>query len=248
MRILAVNDDGINEKGLQVLTEVLRKQHDVSVIAPDKNRSGVSHGFTMNSPLCLHKVGEQQFTCSGLPADCTIEGCKGALGFIPDIVVSGINRGANIGTDILYSGTAAGARQGAIYGIPSIAISLESKINKWNFNPLAHFVLDNIEKLIQLCDKNVFLNINALDLQEKETYKGAKLTVPSLRDYRDLLEFYTSPNGDTYSFFRGGSIITKPGESTDFAAVENKCISISRINAQPQAIKGVAVPTFTLRG
>jgi 5'-nucleotidase len=248
MRILAVNDDGIKEKGLQVLIDVLGKRHEVWVIAPDKNRSGVSHGFTMTSPLCLHKVAQQRYTCSGLPVDCTIEGCKGALGFIPDIVVSGINRGANIGTDILYSGTVAGARQGAIYGLPSIAVSLESKINEWNFKPLAQFVLDNLENLVLLCEKNIFLNINALDLQENETYKGVKMTIPSIRDYRDVLEFYTAPAGDTYSFFKGGNIVTEPGESTDFAAVENRCISISRVNAQPQAIKGVAVPAFTLRG
>lgn len=252
MRILVVNDDGITEKGLKVLTNVLKLDHDVWVLAPHKNRSGVSNAITMNKPLCVHKIDEQVFTCSGLPVDCTIEGCKGVFGFVPDVVVSGINRGANIGTDILYSGTAAGARQASLYGVPSIAVSLESKINKWNFKPLADFVLDNLNMLISLCEKDIFININALDLHENESYKGVKMSVPAIRDYKDSLEFYVAPNGDTYSFFKGGTINTDIENTdsiseTDFSVVEQGFIAVSKVYALPKAVDGVKVPDFRLR-
>ncbi|HZK20506.1 MAG TPA: 5'/3'-nucleotidase SurE [Treponemataceae bacterium] len=248
MRILLVNDDGINEKGLQVLVDVFEEHHEVWVIAPDKNRSGVSHGITMHSPHHLHQIAKKKFSYTGLPVDCTVAGCNGALGFTPDIVLSGINKGANIGTDIVYSGTAAAARQASLYNIPGIAVSLESKSNRWNYKPLAEFVLDNLQLLISLCEKNMFLNINAIDLDVDQNYKGVKYTIPSEREYGDKLVLYTAPNEDTYTFFKGGNVKTKPGKTTDFSAVEDGYISISRVLAQPVANNVDTVPVFTLRG
>ncbi|OJF77596.1 MAG: hypothetical protein BKP49_01030 [Treponema sp. CETP13] len=247
MRILVVNDDGINEEGVQILLDVLKERHDVWAIAPDKNRSGVSNGITMKNPLCLHKIAEKKYTCSGLPVDCTIEGCKGFLDFTPEVVLSGINRGANIGTDILYSGTAAGARQSSLYNIPGIAVSLEKGNGEWNFKPLAEFVLDNLEELCSLCEKNIFVNINAHSIRQDEVYKGVKMTVPAIRDYCDGLDFYKANDRDTYSFFKGGDIHTEFGENTDNYAVDSGFISVSQIYAQPIAKNGDTIPSFTLR-
>jgi 5'-nucleotidase len=126
MNILLTNDDGINSDGILKLAEALRSggNHKVTIIAPDVNRSGVSHALSFfNNAVKLYRIEEDTWSCTGFPADCIIAG----LGFLPerpDIVLSGINRGENLGTDLIYSGTAAAARQGGLAGIPSIALSL----------------------------------------------------------------------------------------------------------------------------
>ncbi len=230
MKVLLTNDDGFGAKGLIALYEAFSRNHDVWVIAPDQDRSGVSHGFTMSVPLCLKELGEKQFSCSGLPADCTDVGIKRILGSKPDLVVSGINKGANIGTDVLYSGTAAAARHASMHDIPGIAVSLCSRRNEWDYTNLANFVEQNCESLIQLCERDVFVNINGMDINE---YKGWKYTVPSRRNYQDMPEIYTSPIGHLYSFFNGAPVQTDRIDGTDYTAIEDGYISIGRILAQP---------------
>ncbi len=229
MKILLTNDDGFGAQGLEALIAAFSVHHDVWVVAPDQDRSGVSHGFTMNVPLCIKTQASQQFACSGLPADCTDVGIKKIVTGKPDVVVSGINKGANLGTDIVYSGTAAAARHACMHGIPGIAVSLSSD-GHWDYIPLASFVANNIEQLIQLHEKDVFININASD---KDILKGCKYTIPARRNYQDVPEFFTAPNGHTYSFFNGAPVQTDLIEGTDYTAVHNGYISISRVLAQP---------------
>ncbi len=230
MKVLLTNDDGFGAAGLNALYEAFSKNHDVWIVAPSQDRSGVSHGFTMTSPLCLKEKGKNQFTCSGLPVDCVDVAIKKLMGSKPDVIVSGINKGANIGTDIVYSGTAAAARHASMHDIPGIAVSLSSKKNVWDYTALARFVAKNVESLISLCMKDVFVNINALD--EKE-YKGCKFTLPARRNYQDIPELYTSPLGDIYSFFNGAPVQTDAVDGTDYTCVEDGYISISRILSQP---------------
>ena len=170
------------------------------------------------------------FKCSGLPADCTDVGTKRLMDKLPDAVISGINRGGNIGTDILYSGTAAAARQASLHGIPGIAVSLESKTGDWNYGPLAAFVRDNLANLISLCAEDVFVNINARDLP---SYKGWRMTVPAKRDYRDSAELWDAPDGHLYSFFKGGTAVAPLKADNDYTAVQEGFISVSRVFAQP---------------
>lgn len=235
MTLLLTNDDGFGADGLEALIKVLSPIHTVYVVAPDRDRSGVSHGFTMLKPLRLMKMGERMFRCSGLPADCTDVGTKKLMDKVPDAVISGINRGANIGTDILYSGTAAAARQASLHGIPGIAVSLESGDGNWNYEPLARFVCDNLEKLIGLCERDVFININAKDAP---SYTGWKMTIPSRRNYNDSSELIHAPDGHVYSFFKGGKVHTPLHEDTDYAATQAGCISVSRIVSQPCSAPG----------
>ncbi len=230
MKILLTNDDGFGSNGLEALIEVFSKKHDVWVVAPDKNRSAVSHGITINEPLCLKKISSQQYTCSGKPADCADIGFKIITNGKPDVIVSGINRGPNIGTDIIYSGTAAAARHVSMHGIPGIAVSLDSKNDTWNYKPLAEFVEKNLENLMKLCDKDVFVNINASDSM---ALKGWRFTVPSHRKYNDFPEIFNAPDGCMYSFFKGGDVITDNFENSDFTCVEKGFVSISRLLAQP---------------
>ncbi len=232
MTVLLTNDDGFGAKGLEALIAAFSIHHDVWVIAPDQDRSGVSHGFTMGVPLCIKTKEKQQFSCSGLPVDCVDVGIKTILEKKPDVVVSGINRGANIGTDILYSGTAAAARHASMHGIPGIAVSLTSERGLWSYTPLATFAANNIENLIKLFQKDVFININASD---NGPLKGCSYTIPSKRNYQDSPKTFTAPDGHMYSFFDGAPVQTDMVEGTDYTAVQNGYISISRILAQPCA-------------
>lgn len=243
MKILVTNDDGLDAEGIQVLAAVLRTRHDVWVVAPSLNRSGVSHGLTMNDPLRFRIAGERDFSCSGLPVDCSITGSQGIMPELPDVVVSGINRGANLGTDIVYSGTAAAARQASFSGIPGIAVSLVSEDGPFFWEPLARFVLDNLDTLIALCERDVFVNINAPSLP---AYRGARLAGISRREYRDSIVMHDGPDGCKYSFFRGGNIVTHGDGNTDWDVVDSGCVAVSRVYSQPVPAPAgpVAQPVF----
>lgn len=245
MKILVTNDDGLDAEGIHVLASVLGTRHEVWVVAPSINRSGVSHGLTMTEPLRFKVMGEREFSCSGLPVDCAITGSQGIMPVLPDVVVSGINRGANLGTDIVYSGTAAAARQASINGIPGIAVSLVSQDGPWYWEPLARFVLENLEPLISLCRKDVFVNINAPSIT---AYSGARMTGISRRDYRDSIIMHDGPDGCKYSFFQGGNIRTEGDGNSDWDAVEAGCVSICRVYAQPVNPDDTmsAIPDFVL--
>lgn len=233
MKILVTNDDGIMSEGLQKLVKTLEKKHNVWVVAPDRNRSAVSHSILMNSPLKIEKKAHTQYACSGVPVDCVVHGIRAILKENPDCIISGINHGANLGTDILFSGTAAAARQGSLYGIPSIALSLESPDRSYDFTYLLNFLSKHLESLIELCEKDVFLNINALS---PGPYKSCVLTKPSRRSYNDGTEHFIAPDGQHYSFFRGGTIDTEHRDGSDYLALIRGDISISRIYSQPMSL------------
>ena len=234
MKILLTNDDGIHAEGLLALVKYLEKKHEVWVVAPDRNRSGVSHGITMAEPLKLCQLAENRFSCSGVPADCTFTAINGILNEYPDVVISGINKGPNLGTDIIFSGTAAAARQASFYGIPGIAVSLASFEEPLDYSALADFVSKNIEKLVTLCEKDIFLNINAASL---DSYKGYKLTSLSKRSYQDKVSLYNAPNGKFYSFFLGGGVESFGDENSDEKATAQGYISISRVLSQPISLE-----------
>ena len=234
MKILLTNDDGIHAEGLLALVKYLEKKHEVWVVAPDRNRSGVSHGITMAEPLKLCQLAENRFSCSGVPADCTFTAINGILNEYPDVVISGINKGPNLGTDIIFSGTAAAARQASFYGIPGIAVSLASFEEPLNYSALADFVSKNIEKLVTLCDKDIFVNINAASL---DSYKGYKLTSLSKRSYQDKVSLYNAPDGKFYSFFLGGGVESFGDENSDERATAQGYISITRVLSQPISLE-----------
>jgi len=158
MNILITNDDGIASEGLRILADVLRKEHSVWVIAPHMERSAASQSITLRKPVSLRKAGEQTYSCNGTPADCVLYGVGSVLPAVPDVVISGINRGENIGTDILYSGTVAAARQAVIMGIPGIALSCQ--IGDEAYRDAAELLNDELPKLIKLWNPRIVLSIN----------------------------------------------------------------------------------------
>lgn len=213
------------------MVSVLRERHEVWVVAPADNRSGVSHGISMSNQLVFREVGHQEHSCSGFPVDCTIIGSQALMPFPPDAVISGINRGANLGTDIMFSGTAAAARQASFTGIPGIAASIVGdETHEFNWEPLSRFILNNLEQLISLCARDVFVNINAHSLS---SYKGAVLTSISRREYRDNIKLTEGEDGAKYSDFKGGRIVTTGDGRSDWELVERGFIAVSRVFAQP---------------
>jgi 5'-nucleotidase len=234
MTILLTNDDGIESQGITVLYDILSKKHDVFIFCPDSNRSAISHGINMYNPVTVNKLSDNKYTCSGTPVDCVFNAVRSVMKTAPDVVISGINKGANLGTDIIYSGTAAAARQAALFGISGIALSIytKSQDEKYQFDAMAEFVSENLETLKALATSDFFVNINALSLN---AYKGVKYARLSKRKYADGELIYTSPMNKMYSFFVGGKVTNEGDENCDTAVSEKGYIAVSRVFAEPVA-------------
>ena len=240
MKILVTNDDGIHCEGLTILAEELSKEHEVWIFAPDGDRSGTSHSMTLRSPSKVRRLEERVFTCSGVPADCVMMVRMGAIPFRPDIVVSGINRGPNLGTDLLYSGTAAAARQAVLYDTPGIAVSLATYNPPFDFKPSARFVREHLGDLLNLWDDTVFININvppALNLESLEAVHAR----PGRRRYTDSLHAFEAPDGYSYCFVTGGKIENEEDPYSDIEVVNSGRVAISRVLVHPQVSAGFPV-------
>jgi 5'-nucleotidase len=236
MRILVTNDDGISAAGIIALANALSLEHEVWVCAPDKERSGVSHGLTLGAPTRLRQMSERSFSCSGTPSDCVVLAMLGAIGPKPDIVVSGINRGPNLGTDIVYSGTCAAAREAVLSGIPGIAISCASRDERLLYGGAASFVLKNLERLLAACSGDVFVNINAPSSDGEEL--AAEWCTPCERDYGNEMESFEAPDGFKYCFLTGGGMEACDGEANDFRVLSSGKIAVSPILVHPQVPAG----------
>lgn len=245
-KILITNDDGISSTGLKVLAEKLSEVCDVFIMAPSQNQSGVSSKITLDTAIEFVRISENEFSCSGTPADCVIssvchdfffDGEGEKISF--DAVFSGINRGPNLGTDTVYSGTIAAARQAVLYNIPGIAVSLESPEfdyanTNFNFEGIAHFCAKNLDTLISLCRGDLIVSINALSAEE---YKEVVFTSLCKRDYNDTVKI-TETRGEKLSgVCAGGKILTEGEKGCDFEAVRNGKISVSLLKANPEAVE-----------
>ncbi|MDR2575853.1 MAG: 5'/3'-nucleotidase SurE [Treponema sp.] len=234
MRLLLTNDDGINSPGLLLFAAALRKAgHRVFVLAPSADRSGVSHSITfLNMPRKIVRVDEDTWSCDGTPVDCVVIGLMGGLPeCVPiDAIVSGINRGANLGTDLVYSGTAAAARQGALCHIPSLALSLLEG-DAWYWDMAVAFALERFAEMLAFWKPDCFVNVNIPG--QKENPRGLVHAFPSLRYYNDSIETYYAPDGQRYCFARSGEVSAKPEKGSDWEAVTGNNASISDILIHP---------------
>lgn len=188
MRILLTNDDGINAEGIFVLAKTLQKEHDIMVVAPSEQRSACGHSITIYRPLTVKKVKINELDCEcysvdGTPADCVKIATNKLIEGKIDLVISGINDGLNLGTDVLYSGTVSAAIEAAIYNIPSIAISMDRGNGKINYNVAVRFIKEFISKLDVLCIwSDIVLNINVPNI-DNEKIKGFKVCNLGTRIY-----------------------------------------------------------------
>lgn len=228
--VLLTNDDGIYSSGLRELRERLEAHHDVWTVAPDGERSGVASKITLIEPIRFDRIAERSYATSGTPVDCVILATRGAIPVVPDVVISGINLGPNLGTDITYSGTCAAAREAAYRRIPGIAVSLNSFHAPYHFGPVADFVVATLPALVELWDEFHFVNINAPNIAEPH---GRAITEPAIRHYDDTLHPFEPPRGGTYFFVDGRPSPTPLREGTDWHAVEQGLISISPVALNP---------------
>ena len=243
MKILLTNDDGISSEGLKKLVEFLQKssKYKVFVVAPDRNRSGISHGVSIFSgPLSLKSIDEYTWSCSGFPVDCIITGLNAILPERPDIVLSGINKGANLGTDIIFSGTAAAARQASLKGIPAIALSLVGYGNFY-WDMAVSWSVDNLEKLMSYWRKDSFVNVNIPN--SRDGPDGYRLTWPAVKHYYDSISIIDapegshSPEGNQFCFIvpKGESVENEAGSDCD--VVSQNFVSVSPIANHPVILR-----------
>ena len=231
MKILLTNDDGIFSEGIATMRKALEPHHDVWTVAPDVERSGMSHAITLKDAVRVSEVGDRSYSCSGTPADCILHSLLGAIDVEPDLVISGINYGPNIGTDIVYSGTVAAARQAALMKRPAVAVSLVGMQGPLNFELAAQFVSQNVELIAELWLPDHFLNINVPNVFDESP--PAVLTHPARRIYRDHLEQFTSPSGERYFFLLGTLDEAELEHGSDFEAVTDHKISVSPVYLHP---------------
>lgn len=231
MKILLTNDDGIESNGLKRLREALEPSHEVWTFAPDGERSGRSHSITLKGAIRVRQTDERLFSCGGSPADCVLLAFHGALPVVPDLVLSGINLGPNLGTDIIYSGTAAAARQAALMGHAGVAVSLASAGKPHHLDGAVAFAAANVERFRSLWTPDHFLNINVPNVPGSGF--PFRVTHPSRRIYNDRLVSFAAPDGEMYYFLEGDLAEASLEEGSDWDAVQRGQISVSPIYLHP---------------
>ena len=237
MNILLTNDDGIDSDGIVKLAEALRSsgKHRVFVIAPEINRSGISNALSiLNNPVKMSLVEEDTWSCSGYPADCVIAGIKLVHPSKPDLVLSGINRGENLGTDIIYSGTASAARQGSLIGIPGIALSLASN-GAFCWDMAASWVVDHLEELLAFWKRETFVNVNIPNSSGGP--EGIITSWPAAKNYKDTLSETTLRNGSRFFFLEAGEDPEIDEAGSDCDVVSRNYVSVSTVYNYPAVIR-----------
>jgi 5'-nucleotidase len=234
LRILVSNDDGIGAPGIQALALALADCHEVYVVAPDRERSATGHALTLHRPLRAehYELGDKiraAWAVSGTPSDCI----KLALGTLleapPDLVVSGINRGPNLGTDVLYSGTVSAALEAVINGVPAVAFSLTDFVDA-GYEPCAAFARELVAQLpIENLPEQCLLNVNFPFLEAGGAYHGVRVTRLGRRKYRDRFEHRTDLRGRTFYWLAGEAEEQGEHPASDVVAIQEGYVTITPI-------------------
>lgn len=226
--ILVSNDDGIYSEGIRVLADKLKVLGRVIVVAPDQERSAASHSLTLHRPLRVKKIGNDMYAVDGTPTDCITIGVKEILPRRPDVIVSGINKGANLGDDVHYSGTVSAALEGAIMGIQGIALSLMTH-EKNGFDGAAQFAVLLTRKVLKEgLPKGVILNVNFPPGSSKKI-KGYQFTKQGKRNYGDIIAERIDPRGRKYYWIGGDQEGFENISGSDCNAILENYISITPI-------------------
>lgn len=234
MRILLTNDDGINAKGIHALINELNTIAEIYVAAPDSERSGTGHSITVFDPIKAAETKiagiKQGWLVGGTPVDCVKLAISRLINEKIDLVVSGVNHGSNLGTDVLYSGTVSAAAEGIIMGCPAISVSLNSFRDDVDFDFSAQFTRRVIEAVMpEGMEKTTLLNIN-IPLLKPDEIKGVRITKLGSRNYDNLFEERRDPRGNTYYWLGGGLLKEEQHEDSDVYVVEQGYISITPIH------------------
>jgi 5'-nucleotidase len=234
MKILVTNDDGIHGPGLAALENIARSiSDDVWVVAPDEERSGAGHAITISNPLRYRRIDERHFEVTGTPTDCVVMAVRKIMPAMPDLILSGVNRGSNIADDVTYSGTIAAAMEGTQLGIKSIALSQITGMygNGESFAVAEKFGADIVQKLIAMdFGPGTFMNVNFPDCRV-EDMSGVDVTMQGKRDQNHLLIDERMDNrGNPYYWISFARERGTPPAGTDIAAVFNKRISVTPLH------------------
>ena len=226
MRILLSNDDGYYAPPIALLAELLAPLAEVTVVAPERDRSGSSNSLTLDRPLTVRRARSGFYYVNGTPTDCVHVALTGLLTAPPDLVVSGINDGANMGEDTLYSGTVAAATEGYLLGIPAIAVSL-ALAGRENFRAAGRVTVELVERFLERpFDQPWLLNVNVPDL-EFGVLRGLQVTRLGRRHKAEPVTRATSPRGETVYWVGAAGAAQDAGEGTDFHAVANGRVSVT---------------------
>jgi 5'-nucleotidase len=230
MRILLTNDDGIDAPGIIALEEELKKRnHEILVVAPDRQQSATSHSITLHEPLRIFKRGENRYATTGTPTDCVTLAVQVIMKEPVDLVISGINAGQNMGEDVLYSGTVAAALEGMFLGFPSIAISIAS-YSEQEYSSAAFHLSNLLNKNIHhLIAKDEIFNINFPNIKQDEI-EGFKITKLGHRHYENFVVQQEDPRGRTIYWIGGDKPFWCFSEGTDAKAISENFISITPVS------------------
>ena len=229
MRILLSNDDGYFAPGLACLAEAVGRIAQIDVVAPERDRSGASNSLTLNTPLRLRQAANGFFYVDGTPTDCVHLAITGLLSYEPDIVISGINHGANLGDDVIYSGTVAAAMEGRFLGLPAIAVSLVGR-QGWHFDTAARVVLDLIEKLkSHPLPTDTILNVNVPDIPYDQL-AGFEATRLGHRHKAEPVVKSADPHGEPIYWVGPPGAEADAGPGTDFFAIRQQRVSVTPLH------------------
>ena len=230
MKILVSNDDGYHAKGIIALTEALEAVADVIVVAPDRNRSAASNSLTLSDPLRVKRHAENRYSVNGTPSDCVHLALTGLLEEEPDLVVSGINHGANLGDDVIYSGTVAAAMEGRFLGLPTIAVSLVGDERLKHFDTAGRVAAEMVKKLeAAALSSDVILNVNVPD-RPYEELAGMEAVRLGFRHKSEPVVKSKDPHGRTIFWVGPAGKGQDSGEGTDFHAIEQGVVTVTPLS------------------
>ena len=243
MRILLSNDDGYSSPGIECLARMLSQVGEITVVAPERDRSGASNSLTLDRPLSLKRARNGFYYVNGTPTDCVHLAVTGMLETVPDLVVSGINLGANMGDDTIYSGTVAAATEGFLLGVPSIAVSLCSKAGT-HFETAGRVALAVVEMVrARRAAEPVLINVNVPDVPY-DALRGLVATRLGKRHKAEPAVRTVTPRNETVFWVGAAGEAQDAGEGTDFFAVANNQVSVTPLqvdlthNAQLSMVSG----------
>jgi 5'-nucleotidase len=224
-RILVTNDDGVHSDGIHALAAALASLGEVTVVAPHVEASAIGHALTLRRPLRMERLRDRVHEVDGTPTDCVNIAFTQIYKGTPDLVVSGINKGFNLGDDVTYSGTVSGALEGALLGVPSIAVSLERTRAKYDFGPAAGAAATIAAMALRgdVIGGRTFLNVNVPTGKPK----GFRLTVQAKRNHITIVDPRTDPRGQAYYWIEEGENDWEPHDRSDYQAVRDGYVSVT---------------------
>jgi len=236
-RILVTNDDGVHAEGIRALVDALAPLGEITIVAPIQEASAIGHALTLRRPLRIETIDERTFAIDGTPTDCVNIALTHILHGNPDLIVSGINKGWNLGDDVTYSGTVAGALEGALLGIPSIAVSVARDKDTAEFEPSARIAAQVAEAVLERgMPKFTLLNINV----PRGEHKGFRVTVQARRNHVTVVSKRMDPRHRAYYWIEEGENQWEPHDRSDYQAVRDGYVSITPLQPDMTAHEALA--------